>query len=429
MTTEQKFKIESNTCIVSSSLIDELDYIVGGYGQPTIESIFNLNAFIEAYVLSSHFIITKQELDHINISSKILFPNGRPIFDLLNNTNKLFIIDGIGNKIMQCVYVDNVEVKDQTTITNAISAFQQKDPDRIKKSFVLSNLSTHVENVKTFTVGFGKNQILIGETTNQPFEIVKTFYDSVSNFNVQSALPIFTYKQQFNELRKRAISKEIYKTICDIKGQDIKDAEDFIGGELQALPPLVNIVLSKTKSRETIPLTIKEIREDFTDFRKCCENFENSLQNAKTIKEQIDAIKEYKVFWATLVKKYTDKTSRILFRFIDMAKESDYEKSLDDVIDTQSANDVLKDLNLGKVAGKAGIFAWEKIKEKRILNRFKGVVDLWSLVDNAPAMDAQINNIERIFKVELDRNRLTTTKKYLTDIEKTSATKILPGRQ
>jgi hypothetical protein len=426
--TEQKLKIENNTCIVSSYLIDELDYVVGGYGQPTIETLFNLNAFIEAYVLSTNFIFSKHELDHIQITSKVLFPNGRPIYDLVEQLKTMYAVNGMGNPIMQCAYVDKIEKRDNEVVKNAIEIFQNRDADRIKRTFVTSNLENPIESVKTLSVGFNETQILIGESTNKPFEIVKNFYDAIKNHNVQAALPIFTYKQQFNELRKKAISKEIYKTILDIKGQEIKDAEEFIGGEIQALPPLVSIVLSKAKNREDIPRVIKEIRDDFTDFRTCCEKFENSLNNASTIKEQLEAIKDYKVFWATLVKKYTDKTSRIVFRFLDMAKESDYEKSLDNVIDTQNASEIIKDLNLGKVAGKAGIIAWDKIKEKRILNRFKGVTDLWGLVDNVPALEIQIQNAERIFKTKIDTNRISHTRKYLNAIEKTSSTTVLPKR-
>jgi hypothetical protein len=427
--TEEKFKVENNTCIVSSYLIDELDYVVGGYGQPSIESLFNLNAFIEAYVLSSNFIFSTHELDHIKITSKVLFPNGRPIFELISDSKNMYVVGGIGNPIMQCVYVDKVEEKNNLTIQKAIETFQERDFERIRKTMVLSDLGTPIESVKTLTIGFGETQLIIGETTNKPFEMVKQFYDSITNYNVQNALPIFTYKQQFNELRKKAISKEIFKTICDIKGQEIKDAEAFIGGEIQALPPLVNIVLSKAKNREDIPRVMKEIRVDFTDFRICCEKFETRLNNATTIKEQIDAIKDYKVFWGTLVKKYTDKTSRIVFRFLDMAKESSYDKSLDNYMDTQNASEIIKDLNLGKVAGKAGILAWDKIKEKRILNRFKGVTDLWGLIDDTPAFDLQISNAERVFNTKIDLNRINVTREYLNAIEKTSSTTVLPERR
>jgi len=430
-----KLTIEHNSCIISSNLLDELDFIVGGYGRPTVEFILNFNAFIEAYILSSHFIIPHHEFEHIRITQKVLFPNGRPIFNLLANSKNLTSIAGLGNRISQCVYVDKVEKNDNETAIKAIEAFCSRDSERIMKNFVLSDFATTVDGVKTYSVGFagkdqpefgGKNQVIIGETTNKPNEIVKTFFNTITNFNVQAALPVFTYQQQFNELGKKAISKEIYKTICDIQGQKVEDAESYLGSELQTVPPLVSIVMSKSKKIEDIPGALKQIREDFTEFRECCEKFEKRLNEAKTIKEQTDAIKEYKQFWATLVKKYSDKTSRIMFRFLDIAKDSDYENALDNVIDSQSADDVFKDLNMGKVAGKAGSLAWDKFKEKRILNKFKGVVNLWSLLENSPTIDRQIKDIEKVFNTSLDRNRILIAKSYLQTIKKTVPNSTLP---
>ncbi|WP_396196273.1 hypothetical protein [Flavobacterium sp.] len=432
--TNKKLTIEHNTCIISSNLLDELDFVIGGYGQPTVEFIFNFNAFVEAYILSSNFILTHREFEHINITRKVLFPNDRPIFDLIGKSKNVSAVSGFGDNIMQCVYVDKVEKSDNETAVKAIEAFCERDHERIKKNFILSDFSKPVESVKTYSVGFtgkkeefgGMNQVLIGETTNKPFEIVKSFFNTITNYNVQAALPVFTYQQQFQELGKKAISKEIYKTICDIQGQNIEDAENYLGGEMQTIPPLVSIVLSKAKNREDIPKVLLEIREDFTDFRNCCENFEKTLNESKTIKEQVEAIKSYKNFWATLVKKYSDKTSRIMFRFLDIAKDSDYENALDNVIDSQSADELFKDLNMGKVAGKAGFLAWDKLKEKRILNKFKGVVNLWSLLESSPTIDKQINDIERVFNTTLDRNRILIAKKHLETIKKTVPNSTLP---
>ena len=432
--TDKKLTIEHNTCILSSNLLDELDFVIGGYGQPTVEFIFNFNAFVEAYILSSNFIITQRELEHINITRKVLFPNGRPIFDLIVKSKNVSAVSGFGDNIMQCVYVDKVEKSDNKTAMKAIETFCERDHEKIKKNFVLSDFSTQIESVKTYSVGFtgkkeefgGINQVLIGETTNRPFEIVKSFFNTITNYNVQAALPIFTYQQQFQELGKKAISKEIYRTICDIQGQNIEDAENYLGSEMQIVPPLVSIVLSKARNREDIPKVLLEIREDFTDFRYCCENFEKTLNEAKTIKEQIEAIKSYKSFWSALVKKYSDKTSRIMFRFLDVAKDSDYENALNNVIDSQSTDELFKDLNIGKVVGKAGFLAWDKIKEKRILNKFKGVVNLWSLLESSPTIDKQINDINRVFNTTLDRKRILIAKKHLESIKKTLPNNTLP---
>jgi hypothetical protein len=433
--TDKKLTVEHNSCIISSNLLDELDYVIGGYGKPTIEFIFNFNAFIEAYILSSNFILPHHEEQHIRITQKVLFPNGRPIFDLIAESQCLTSISGLGNRITQCVYVDKVENNNNEAAIRAVEAFCVRNIDRIKKNFILSDFSNKIEGVKTYSIGFAgkeqpefgsKSQVMIGETTNQPLEIVKTFFNTITNFNVQAALPVFTYEQQFQELGKKAISKEIYKTICDIQGQNIEDTENYLGTELQTIPPLVSILMSKAKNIQDIPKALKDIRDDFTEFRECCERFEKRLNDAETIKEQTEAIKDYKQFWATLVKKYSDKTSRIMFRFLDIAKDSDYENALDNLIDCQSADEVFKDLNMGKVVGKAGILAWDKFKDKRILNKFKGVVNLWSLLESSPTIERQINDIERVFKTTLDRNRILIAKKHLQTIKKTMPNSTLP---
>ncbi|MFD1188884.1 hypothetical protein, partial [Pontibacter rugosus] len=272
------------------------------------------------------------ELEHVNITRKVLFPNGRPILDLIVKSKKLSSVGGFGNRLMQCVYVDKVETTNEAAAQKAVEEFCRIEYNKIKESFILSDFSTQIEKVKTYSLGFAgkdqpefgsKNQVLIGETTNSPFEIVKSFFDTLTNFNVQAALPVFTYQQQFNEFGKKAVSKEIYKTICELQGETIKDAENYLGSELQTIPPLVSIVLAKARNKEDIPNTLTDIREDFTEFRNCCENFEKRLNGASTLKDQLDAIKEYKEFWSALIKKYSDQNSRIMFRFLDMARESD----------------------------------------------------------------------------------------------------------
>lgn len=173
--TDRKLTIEHNSCMISSNLLDELDYVIGGYGKPTIEFIFNFNAFIEAYILSSNFIIPHHEAEHIRITQKVLFPDGRPIFELIVKSKCLTSISGLGNRITQCVFVEKVESNNNEAAMTAIETFCLRDADRIKKTFVLSDFSNKIEGVKTYSIGFagkdqpefgGKSQVVIGETTN-----------------------------------------------------------------------------------------------------------------------------------------------------------------------------------------------------------------------------------------------------------------------
>jgi len=416
--TQEKITIEHNSCLLSSSLLDELDYFIGGYGDPSIEFIFNFNSFLESFVLSSNFILSKQEFDHINITKTTLFPNGRPVFELFNQPNiRLDIFQGLGNKLMRCIHVENIKKPSNKAVKSMIAAFAKKEPEKIKETLILSDLSTKIESVTTFNVGFGKEQMMIGETFNRPLEIVQTFFNSINNYNIQAALPVFTFKQQIEELNKKAISKDIYETLCFIQGQKVNNAEKYLGNEIQTIPPLVNIVLSKCKNREDIPKVMLEIRNDFTKYRECCEQHEKNLMEAQTVKEQLEAIDEFKEFWTVLVKKYSDGNSRLLYRFVDVAKESNIENSVENSIDSLSTESLLKDLNLVKVAGKIGGLAFDRIKQKRILNRFKGVTNLWSLIDGSPALNLQLNNIERVFDVQLDQGKLATVKKYMSEIK------------
>ena len=203
----------------------------------------------------------------------------------------------------------------------------------------------------------------------------------------------------------------------EIQNEKVEDSKKFLGGELQIIPPLVSIILSKTTSLDKLTEVICEIRDDFSNFRESCEQYEENLNNAKTIKEQILIINSYKEFWKSLVKKYGQENSKLIYRFLSIAKESDYEKSLDNTIDNLSFKDTFNDFNIGKVAGKIGFLAFDKFREKRILNRFKGVSNLFSLIENSPAINQQIKDIERIFKTEFNRKKLSNAKVYLSKIK------------
>ena len=117
------------------------------------------------------------------------------------------------------------------------------------------------------------------------------------------------------------------------------------------------------------------------------------------------------------MKKYADKSSRLTFQCLEAAKEAQYEKGMDDLIDGKSITEILKDLHPGKVAGKLGGLFIEKIRERKLLSRFKGVVNLWSLLENSPSIDQQIRDVERLFRVQLDRQQIQRIKARLKSIE------------
>ncbi len=56
-----------NSTYISINLIDELDYVVGGYGQSNAVFIYSLNAFLEAFIFNNHFYVSGQEASHFQI--------------------------------------------------------------------------------------------------------------------------------------------------------------------------------------------------------------------------------------------------------------------------------------------------------------------------------------------------------------------------
>ncbi|MDN3594337.1 hypothetical protein [Zunongwangia endophytica] len=112
-----------NSTYISINLIDELDYVIGGYGKPNAIFIYSLNTFLEAFILNSSFYLSSQEFKHLQIVSKAIFPNGRPILELLSKTQKLSAIGGIGNEIGQVVALGSFDPENPKSYQERIKDF------------------------------------------------------------------------------------------------------------------------------------------------------------------------------------------------------------------------------------------------------------------------------------------------------------------
>ena len=79
----KEIKIRPNTAYYNFDLMQELDYVIGGYGPATQEFIFNFNNFVESFVLNENFLFSNQEWKHHFLTAKATFENGRPITELV----------------------------------------------------------------------------------------------------------------------------------------------------------------------------------------------------------------------------------------------------------------------------------------------------------------------------------------------------------
>lgn len=415
-----KLDLEYNSTYISLNLIDELDYIIGGYDKPNITFIYTLNTFIESFILNSKFYISDQEFKHLHIVSKSIFPNGRPILELITKTKCLSAIGGIGNNIGQVVSIGKFDPNNPTSYQERIQEYVEKGldtKDSREKYLKISILNEEVEKLSFLNIGRVEDGYVALVSHNSPQDFFNKLNELTYYSNVQATLPYYCYKNQLNEFQNRGLGKEIITRLTDVFESKQAQINQYFGYTNQHIPPLVNILLSQCNSINDIPDKIYQLREDFTLLRKSLVKYEAQLSEAKNIKEQIDAIEELNAFWITFNKKYSE-NNRLIYNFWEVAENSDYEKSIDSTIDNQSITGVIEDLNLGKVIGKSTKKIIDMYKEKKIINRFRGVTDLWSLFNKSPNIKEHIKNFERVFNVKIEEKALQELRKEIGPLNK-----------
>jgi len=411
--------LEYNSTYISINLLDELDYFLGGYGKPNAIFIYSLNAFLEAYILNSKFYISGQEAKHFQIVSKAMFPDGRPVLELLAKSKSLMAIGGIGNEIGQVVSLGKFDPKNPTNYQERIEHYINnglKTEDARNKYLILPSLNDQIKDFKYLSIGRVDDGYIATESSNAPDKFYKKLCDVTKYSNVQATLPFYSYQFQISEIQSRGISREIITQLTDSFKNKQKLVDQYFGNTHQTIPPLVTILLSQCNSISDMPDKMYQLRKDFTELRLSVVNYEKRINEADNIKEQLDAIDELNEFWKVFNNKYSE-DKRLLYQFWEVAEESNYEKSIDNAIDTGDVSEIIEDLNVGKVAGKGAKKIFEWYKERKVINRFRGVTDIWKLFENAPNMKKHLSEFERVFGVKIDESELIALNKRLEQIK------------
>jgi len=412
--------LKYNSSYISLNLIDELDFVIGGYGKPNSIFIYSLNAFLEAFILNSTFYISLQELKHLQIVSETIFPNGRPIMEMLSKTKSLNAIGGIGNEIGQVVSIGKFDPQNPTSYQERIEEFINSGLDKkttLEKYLRIPTLENAEGNLKYLNIGKVEDGYVALESSNSP----KNFYDKLcektKNTNIQATLPFHSYQYQISDYQSRGLGKEIITNLTTSFNDKQNEINQYFGNMYQTVPPLVTILLSQCNNIDEIPNKMLQLRLDFTKLRESIIKYEKRIKEASTIKEQIQAIDELNEFWSILTKKYSE-NKRMLYHFWEVAEESGYENSVDNAIDSGDMSEMVDDLNVGKVAGKGAKKVYNWYKEKKILNRFRGVTDMWNLFQESPNISKHISLIEQLFDTKFDLNEMSKINKRIVQIKK-----------
>jgi len=412
----KEINLDYNSTYISLNLIDELDYIVGGYGKPNVVFLYSLNSFIESFILNSTFYISDQELKHAQIVSSTIFPHGRPILEMLSKTNSLKAITGVGNSIGTVVSIGKSDPN--KSYQESISEYvhnKKHIPNAKEKYLKIANLDENVQNILFLNIGKVDDGLIGLEVQNTPEKFYQKINKITYNSNVQAVLPFYSYGYQISEIPKRGLGKEIMSKLTEHFNSQFNEINSFFGYTNQQIPPLVSILLGQCLSILEIPSKLIQLREDFSNLRTSIVKYEKQISESTTIKEQLIAIKEINSFWEVFNKKYSS-NSRLLYNFWEIAESSEYETSVDNLIEGESLSKIIEDVNIGKVVGKSALKVFDFIKDRRVINRFRGVSDLAALFENAPNIKEHINNFERIFETDLTDNSIKQLKFKLAEI-------------
>lgn len=389
-----------NSAYLSLNLLDELDYCLAGYGKPNVEFLFTLNTFVETFIASSEFYTSLDELNHLNLTTPVLFPNGRPILNLVVREGGLKFVNGVVNNPSVEIYrIDASDLSRKEAQREFVIDYGRKIKDGY---FIQSNVDVAVEKIPLITSKIDNGNFVVSEVRTTTNELVSNLMKVSRSTNIQTSLPIYLYGQQVASLPKKPYSIKSLNLVAKIHEAKLEDLMSSLDYQFLPIPPFTSILLSQVNSIYDIPEALTQLRLDFQDLRKKFVELETEIYEAATIKEQLNALNNFKSFWAAFNKKYQGKNKRIFYGTLDFFNSSDGDKAVDTFVDSGNFSDSIKDLNVGKLAVKLITESVSWYKDKKAINRFKGLTNIWELFQGNTNLVQQIKHFERIFGVQFE---------------------------
>jgi len=234
-------KAPHNVAYLNLSLLDELDYVIGGYGKPNQAFIFSLNSFIETYVLNEVFFFSVLEWNHFMITNKSVLTNGRPIWAILfKKGDRVMFRDWTGYINSRILYVkDVVQGVDDTQF--CVDDFQKNASQEIKDKFFRPAIFLESEEKYAYlTRNFGfhvlpEKQYIIFDVRRSPKELLEGLYETSSDENYQVAMPFNGIKSQLSLNHSLLPSNQSLKILSKIHNEKIEKLAGYTG--YKQLPP------------------------------------------------------------------------------------------------------------------------------------------------------------------------------------------------
>lgn len=422
---EFKYKMDNkngmpyNTAYLNLSLLDELDYVIGGYGKPNQGFIYTLNSFIETYVLNETFFFSVLEWKHFLLTNKSILTNGRPIRAILIKKDDTVVFKDWSIDVDSKVLYSKPVVEGKNEIQYCMDEFQKTASKEIKDKFFkpavfLESNQKYAYLTSNFGFHIVPNDVyIIYDHKQTPSELLRGLYESTSNDNFQVAIPFNGVKSQLSFNASMLPSNKSIKILSKVYEEKREKLSSYTGYKKIPIPPLVSILLSQCKNLEDIPVKLEQLREDFTELRNSFTELEKKIDTAENMKEQMDAVDGLESFWIAFDKKYDSGANRLIHHFWDIKKSSGVTDATEKVIDSGEFEGFLSNLNAVSLTGKALSKIYSYFDSRKALNRFKGMTNLWELFQKSPTLEKQAKDYERIFKVKIDLKELNRLHKII----------------
>jgi len=405
--------VNYNSAYISLSLLDELDYCFGGYGKPTPEFIFSLNTFVESFIACSEFYTSLDELNHLNLTAPAIFPNGRPILNLVVRETGLKFVSGVLDLPGKVIFQENMIEKSKKEAEQSFIA--QYGQTLRSDYFALSDVDHLPDSLPLVTSSYENDQFVVTEVQSSTHDLIANLISVSNTSSIQTTLPINLYGVQVNRIKPVPYSIEALEKLASMHKVQVDALVKSIGLQNMPIPPFTNILLSQVNDLYDIPNKLSQLRADFQELRDRFVEFEQQIYNSPTIKEQLDAYNAFNSFWDAFAKKYINQTHRLFYQHLDVFQNVDADKSANSVIKTGNFKDILKDLNVAKLVGKSIAHTWEYFEDKKVINRFKGLTNIWELFQNNTNISQQLAHFERLFGVKYSNAELNRVQEFINN--------------
>lgn len=378
-----------NCSLTLANLLDEVDGVVGGHRAPTPQFLHSFNTFVESCVLTDALYVPLLDAEHLSLAAPA-FPGGRPVTGML-----------IRDKLLRAIGEGPDALRGGTgKVIHAFSVAEGKTPETDRRWFREYTRDIRERGCLDLFPSYGigaaprttpllvvcggraAGNYAVAMADRDVSRCIQLVLSFSSGSRLHPALPLYAAKAQAGFFPGEVPSVDLYARIADIHRVKVEELLKFTGYRQVPIPPLASILLSRCRGREDIPDQIRMLRAEFQGLRDAGRSHQEQLEAASSLDEQFRVMEEFNEFWEAFARKTKHKTTRLIYRIWDVIKEGDPWKIVTKSVDR--------------------LAAWDQ--DRAILNRYKGLMDIWRLTRNIPPVQRQLLDVERVFGSAIAEN-------------------------